>query len=319
MKTKPRIGIIGLGQISVFHLDAIKQLQNTVELFAVSDVRKEMEGKFKEKFYSDYEKLLELKEIDGVIVSVPNQYHYEVCLKAIKKRKHILCEKPLTTDCKNSLDLVKKTPEGRVFQVGYMKRFHAGFKKAKQMLPSLGRIYQAHFRIFSFGEPFSRTGEFLVASGSHHLDLIRFYFGDVKLERSRVMKNRYGAEYLVRALFTSPKGEDVELEMGFVDLPNFGPGFLPGNILWNEEVEIIGTKGFVKVGNPAWTGASACRVDWWLKGDNRHTVHLDSYEQWKEQMKSFVRGIQNKKVYGAGVEDGYKVDCLINNIYKMSE
>lgn len=316
---RKKIGIIGLGDISSFHLDSIKKLKKYVDLAGVCDTEKEKVGKYRDIFFSDYRDLLSLKKLEGVIISVPNKFHYQICLNALKERKHIFCEKPLTDNYKNSLTLVKKVSKNLVFQVGYMKRFHPCFKKVKELLPSLEEIYQAHFRIFSYGSPLSRKGSFLVASGSHHLDLIRFYFGDVKLVRSKVRKNKFDCEYSVRALFNSKKGEEIELEMGFVNLSNFGSGFLPGYNQWNEEVEIIGSKGFIKVNNPAWTGFFPSMLEYWIKGKNYRKVYMDSYSQWAEEIQAFIKGIKDGKTYGATVKDGYKVDFLIHKIYEESE
>ena len=48
------------------------------------------------KTYSDFRKLLEQKDIDGVVVSTPDHVHAFAALAAIRLGKHIYCEKPLT-------------------------------------------------------------------------------------------------------------------------------------------------------------------------------------------------------------------------------
>lgn len=51
----------------------------------------------KAKQYTDYRKMLdEVKEIDGVVVGTPDHHHAFASMEAIKRGKHVYCEKPLT-------------------------------------------------------------------------------------------------------------------------------------------------------------------------------------------------------------------------------
>lgn len=46
--------------------------------------------------YADYRELLETEDIDAVVVSTPDHAHAVITMAALKKRKHVYCEKPLT-------------------------------------------------------------------------------------------------------------------------------------------------------------------------------------------------------------------------------
>lgn len=51
----------------------------------------------KVKAYSDYRKMLdEVKEIDSVVVATPDHHHAFASMNAIRRGKHVYCEKPLT-------------------------------------------------------------------------------------------------------------------------------------------------------------------------------------------------------------------------------
>ena len=46
--------------------------------------------------YTDFRQLLERDDIDAVIVATPDHSHATIAMSAVKKRKHLFCQKPLT-------------------------------------------------------------------------------------------------------------------------------------------------------------------------------------------------------------------------------
>lgn len=121
------IGMGGQGHVDLFNLLQLDEVQ----VVAVCDVNREgagyiswdwMEGK-EQKFggreparrlvddhytkqrgvgkfegcraYADYRELLEKEDADGVVIATPDHTHAVVTMAAIRKRKHIYCEKPL--------------------------------------------------------------------------------------------------------------------------------------------------------------------------------------------------------------------------------
>lgn len=58
------------------------------------------------EIYSDYDEMLERKDLDAIVVASITAAHAEQAIKAIDKGYHVLCEKPLSID----IDIVRIPP-----------------------------------------------------------------------------------------------------------------------------------------------------------------------------------------------------------------
>lgn len=109
--TKPvRVGLIGSQFISHLHAEAFKMVPQA-ELFAVySPTPGHAEGLAK-KFgiphrRTDYQKFLEIDELDLVVIGVPNDLHCEFTVKAAAAGKHVICEKPLCLNLRQADEMI---------------------------------------------------------------------------------------------------------------------------------------------------------------------------------------------------------------------
>src|SRR6267154_4405891 len=67
--------------------------------------------------YKDYQKVLENKDIDAVVIATHDLWHAQIAIDAMEAGKHVYCEKPMTRyldEAYKVYDTVKRT--GRVFQ-----------------------------------------------------------------------------------------------------------------------------------------------------------------------------------------------------------
>src|SRR5690242_11567493 len=99
MSKSVRVGIIGSQFISTIHADALRQCADA-ELVAAASPSAERIAAFAERFniarhFTDYRAMLEMKDLDMVVVGVPNDLHCQVALDAAAAGKHVVMEKPL--------------------------------------------------------------------------------------------------------------------------------------------------------------------------------------------------------------------------------
>lgn len=63
------------------------------------------------KAYGSYQDLIEDAEVDIVYISLPNALHFEWAAKALRAGKHVLCEKPFTSNADEARKLVQLAKE----------------------------------------------------------------------------------------------------------------------------------------------------------------------------------------------------------------
>ncbi len=108
-----RIGIVGLGDtigIAKMHIKGYLCHQDKAVITALYDIIPGRAEKYKEKFgltakiCGSYEEMLE--EADAVSICTPNAVHISMAVEALKKGKHVLCEKPFGTNAEECQEAV---------------------------------------------------------------------------------------------------------------------------------------------------------------------------------------------------------------------
>jgi predicted dehydrogenase len=143
-----QIGVIGAGDRGLFIGQWAAKFG---EVVAVCDVDLRRAEKAKEAFggkpqvYQDYRKLLERADIDVVTNGTPDHWHTAINLAALRAKKDVYGEKPLTLTIDEGKLLCKTVEEtGRIFQVGTIQRSEKYFQTAVELVRNgrLGKLKQ---------------------------------------------------------------------------------------------------------------------------------------------------------------------------------
>ena len=113
--TTIKAGIIGTGFIGPAHVEAARRLGN-VEIVAVAEAnddlaRAKAEAMSIPRAYGDYKKLLADPEIKVVHNCTPNHLHFAINRDILAAGKHVVSEKPLAMNTKESTELVRLAKE----------------------------------------------------------------------------------------------------------------------------------------------------------------------------------------------------------------
>lgn len=194
-----RTGIIGASFARQAYLPALRSIED-VELAAIASARRSSAQAAADEFgiprvYDDWERMIGENEFDLVCIATPTVYHAPMTLAALRAGAHALCEKPMAMNQAESAQMLETAERlNKLHIIGHELRFNPNRRKIKSLIES-GAIGDArHANLVnisaSWGDPASHAaghwlaradmgGGRLGANGSHQLDLLRFWLGDI--------------------------------------------------------------------------------------------------------------------------------------------
>lgn len=153
-----KVGVIGAGMIVHDLLSFAKEVAG-MELSAICATPQELEKiqelaqKYDiERCYTDVDEMLQEDAIDTIYIGVPNHLHYQFTKQALLANKHVICEKPFTSNLTEAQELAALAKEkGKIVLEAVSTRFFPNVLKIKELLPSLGeiKIVSANFSQYS--------------------------------------------------------------------------------------------------------------------------------------------------------------------------
>ncbi len=151
-----RFGIVGVGMEGSGLLSTAIQLRG-VECVAAADLydgrhelAREIVGK-PIRTTRRYKELLDAKDIDAILVAVPDHWHKQVVVDAVSAGKDVYCEKPMSHNPSDGLEMVaaaKKTD--RIVQIGAQRTSSVLCEKARELI-SKGAIGELNLIEASYG------------------------------------------------------------------------------------------------------------------------------------------------------------------------
>lgn len=148
-----RLGAIGTGGRCRRVLIPSAQKCKGVEVTAVCDVQDQRIEQARalikpSAFFTRYhEKILERKDIDGVLIGTSDHWHVPITIDACAAGKDVYVEKPLTHNPSDGPAVIDaQNTHKRIIQVGMQQRSMPQFQKAREIVRSgkLGAVHKVH-------------------------------------------------------------------------------------------------------------------------------------------------------------------------------
>ena len=144
-----RIGIVGTGNIvGISHFHTLGLLcDGRAEITAVYDTRMDGAREWAAqhglncRVCGSFEEMLDY--VDAVNICVPNAFHCDYALRAIKAGKHFLVEKPMAVQIEDCRKLAAACAEyGKTNMVGFVYRFSNAVQQARKIVrEQIGDVY----------------------------------------------------------------------------------------------------------------------------------------------------------------------------------
>lgn len=196
-----RLAICGAGGVAQSkYLPAVARLRTIWEPIAVTAiaVRTRAQGEkaaaiYGCRWYSDWRKMIAEEALDGVMITGPDDLHFEMGMACLEVGLPILVEKPITRSLVQSERLCRKADEaGLTLMTVANKRFSPPYRRARRFVVE-GPVQNPALYVSKFNLGYDYVD--LLESGTIHIfDITRYLMGDVRTVRA-VGVNKYGRNW----------------------------------------------------------------------------------------------------------------------------
>lgn len=307
------VGLIGLGRLGrVYARDLAGRIRET-RLVAVADpagtVAKDIAAEFEvPRSYTDPLALIDDAGVEAIVIVTPTHVHREQVIAAADRKKATFCEKPPALSLAE-VSAMKAAIErsGMFFQMGFMRRFDAGYAAAHKQIQA-GRIgtplvFKATSRdpfrpSLEYANPAS-SGGMLIDMGIHDFDLARWFMGEVRTVSAIGATIAYPELKTVGDIDNAIASLTFESgKLGVVDLTRSG---IYG---YDISTEILGLEGTIRIGYLRETPITILTK---TNGVSHDTVpyFMERFrDAYTNQLQNFAQNVQQNREPPITIDDG---------------
>jgi len=344
-----KIGIVGASFARAAYLPAFKHIEG-VEVIALSSFNlenaKSCAQEFKIKnFYDNWRKMLEENSFDLVCIATPTDLHAPITLEALKKGANVLCEKPTAMNATEAAEMLKVANElNKIHMIDHELRFNPNRRKIKDWISNgeIGNIQHINILNVSNGwlspdsRPIndwwslkSRGGGRMGANGSHQVDLIRWWCGEIQSvfgQALTIVENRIDKKTNEPWKATSDDLSYFSLELTNGGLANIFLSGVASHGLGNK-TQIFGTEGTIILEDKTEEILYAKKGDDFKKmffEDSNVTLNGINKGIWNVSvvrlLKELVSAIKEQRPlnHGATFQDGLKNQIVVDAVFEST-
>jgi UDP-N-acetyl-2-amino-2-deoxyglucuronate dehydrogenase len=330
-----KFAIVGCGRVAQRHAE---QIQTHGTLKAVCDIvpskADTLSKQHNSNIYYSLDDLLNSEQsLDVLVVATPNGFHAQHTIKALNAGLNVLCEKPMAItapDCNNMIKAAEANDK-KLFIVK-QNRFNPPVIAVKELIANglLGKIYSIQLNCFwnrdaeYYKDSWKGTkimdGGVLFTQFSHFIDLLYWFFGDVKNVQS------FTANLAHQGIIEFEDTGIVALEFlnGIVGGINYTVNSYKQNM--EGSLTIFAEKGTVKIGGQYLNELEyQCIENFTIKklpqGNraNQYGTYVGSMSNHDKVYKNLADVLLHNAPMYADVCDGLKTVEIIEKIYNSAK
>lgn len=333
--------IVGLGNIAPVHAESIAAVKGA-RLVAVVEQQKARGTKFVREYggelYTDYSKMLERDDVQVVNLCVPSGLRAEIAVACARAGKHVMSEKPLEVTTKRVDRIIRACDKaGVLLGCIFQNRFADDPCQVKKAIDQgrfgkliLGDASIKWYRTQAYYDSGAWRGTWaldgggaLMNQGIHQVDMLLWYFGDVKTVRAQtalVAHEGLEVEDLASVL--------LEFESGAHGVIEASTAIYPGH---PARVEVHGTDGSAVLEDGKirfWKFKKRKPVDKKIEAGFGGASELGSgaadpmaalkFEGHRRQIEDFARAVRTGKPSTIDGREGRRAVHLIEAIYRSA-
>jgi D-xylose 1-dehydrogenase (NADP+, D-xylono-1,5-lactone-forming) len=311
-----RWGILGAARVNERLLPAIVAAKNA-ELVAIASrrsgaaaetLKKHAPQQSSVRTLDDPELLLDADDIDAIYLPMANDEHAEWALKAIKKGKHVLIEKPMALTLDDIEAICAAARQNHVLVMeGFMYCFHPQHDYVQELISSgvIGevRTVRTSFsfpmkpaRMYRLAKDIENGGGAMWDIGPYAIHTARKWFDDEPVAVTAMAKFiESGADTSFSGVLDYDDGRYAHFDMSFERARR-------------SEYEIIGTLGGIKC-HTVWQNPEEKPViSWWTDAGQQEQVELEKADHFILEIEHFSDCVLNGHKPALSMLDG-KANC----------
>jgi len=324
--TPLRIGVLGAARIAPAALMRPARAVDGVEVTAVAARDPQRARRFAARYgiatvHPDYAAVLADPDVDAVYVPLPNGLHADWTLAALAAGKHVLCEKPLTSNTAQAREVADAADRsGLVVMEAFHYRYHPLMARVRQLLDdgAVGRIRRLRaglcFPLYRFSDIRYRldlAGGATMDAGCYPANLLRFLAGtEPTVVSARAELRTPGVDRAMTAHLSFPGAEGVDS----IDAEMVAS--LWSRRLLSLSAQVWGDAGRLRVFN--YIAPSPYHRLTWHSGGRRHSERVPGETTYTHQLRAFVSAVRDGGPVPTSARDGVANMAVIDGIYRAA-
>lgn len=316
-----RIGILGAARIAPFALVKPAREVPEVELLAIAARDPERAREFADEHgvplvFPSYQALLDDPDIDAVYNPLPNSLHAEWTIRSLEAGKHVLCEKPLTSNAQEAqlvADVARRS--GRVCMEAFHWRYHPLARRMLEVIASgeLGTVRRIEtFMCVPLPLPndirfdLALSGGAMMDTGCYAVSMMRHLAAaEPRVVSAEALLIREGVDRRMEAEVAFEDGRTGHLTCSLLS-----------STLLRVEAKVIGDRGTMTAFNPA-----APQILSWLTVESDGRKRREKVARtatYTHQLRAFADAVLLGTSFPTTPEDAVKNMQVIDDVYRAA-